>query len=247
MSEYEREDLREHDDATGITLKIIADTDAESPVEEDISSGSVIFAVYHRNRENPSAKQLPTAADAKAFAETNAAPDADWAVFDLFAYEHGNIMFRAGVAGNPFTCAFDSGQAGIIALKRAEFGDDLLMIANGICAAYSSWCNGEVYGYTVTGPGVDDACWGYVGDPTDDGAYTEGKSVFDAAVKEREDAMASEAMEQADLDAAAERAEIARKGRLDELLDAARVFAQPNDTPAAQRLKEALEAYEGAA
>lgn len=247
MSEYERDDLRREDEETGIVLKIIADTDAESPVEADIEADQVVFAVYHRNRLNPSDKKLPTAEDAKAFAAENAGDDKEWAVFDLFAYEHGNIMFKAG-ASNPFGCDFDSGQIGIIALKRAEFSGDLLEIANSICDGYSDWANGEVYGYVIEGVGDDnDSCWGFVGDPEDDGAFSEGYPIWEQAVADRKEEMAKVAMHEADEAARLERIEASRKVRLDEVLNAARVFAEPNDTPAAQRLKEALEAYEGAA
>lgn len=245
MSEYEREDLRQEDEETGITLKIIADTDAESPVAADIANDVLRFAVYHRHRINPSEDQLPNAEDAKAFAEENAADDSEWAVFDLFAYEHGNIMFKAGVMGNPFTCAFDSGQIGIIALKRAEFGGDLLETANGICRTYTDWANGEVYGYVVEGPGVDDSCWGYIGDPEDDGAYTEGKDVFDAAVKERKEAMAGEAMERADLAAAAERAAAESEDAINALISAAQNVVKEaeyaaEESEAVAALREAL-------
>lgn len=243
MSDYERDDLRRTDPDTGVTLKIIADSDAQSPVADD---EAVLFAVYHRHRENPAKATLPTAESAMEFAEANAGEDSEWAVFGLFAYEHGNIMFRPSSAGNPFNCPFDSAQAGIIALKRTEFDGDLFKIAEGICQSYSDWCNGEVYGYVVNDPvnGDEDSCWGYVGDPEDDGAYTEGLAVYQDAVDKARDTLAkraAEAQAQADADAAGAKA---RADALAELVAAARPFAEPNDTAASQRLKEALEGWE---
>lgn len=242
MSETERDDLRRHDEDTGVTLRIIYDGDADSPVADD---ESVLFAVYHRHRTNRQG-HLPTAESAMEFAEANAGEDSEWAVFGLFAYEHGNIMFRPSKAGNPFNDPFDSAQAGIIALKRATFEGDLFKIAEGICESYSDWCNGEVYGYVVDDPvnGSDDSCWGYIGDPEDDGAYTEGLAAYQDAVDKARDTLAKRAAEEA---AQAEADATAAKTRADalaELIAAARPFAEPNDTSASQRLKEALEDFE---
>ena len=37
--------------------------------------------------------------------------------------------------------------------------------AAGCCKTYTSWCNGECYGYVVSADGAeDDSCWGFLGD-----------------------------------------------------------------------------------
>lgn len=233
MSDNERDDLRKTDEDTGVKLRILYDSDAESPVADD---ESVILAIFARNHINPAQKQLPTVEMALDFVAANRDPDSEYAVFAVWAYEHGNIVFKAVElgAGNPYADEWDSGNAGIIALKRTDFGPDLLDYAKGICATYTDWCNGEVYGYVVENEDGDvvDSCWGYVGDPEDNGALTEGLSAFESVVEDARARIADAAQAEADKDAA-----------MAELLAACAPFAEPNDTPASQRLKEALEEW----
>lgn len=96
----------------------------------------------------------------------------------VWKYEHGGVAYVAAMS-NPFSCPWDSGQAGIIfALKadvRKEYGvkrvdaktrAKALEVLKGEVQTYSKWANGEVYGYTVTdatGEEVD-SCWGFIGD-----------------------------------------------------------------------------------
>lgn len=233
MSDNERDDLRKTDEDTGVKLRILYDSDAESPVADD---ESVILAIFARNHINPAQKQLPTVEMALDFVAANRDPDSEYAVFAVWAYEHGNILFKAVELGadNPYADEWDSGNAGIIALKRADFGPDLLDYAKGVCQTYTDWCNGEAYGYVVENEDGEqvDSCWGFIGDPEEDGALTEGLTAFESAVEDARARIADAAQAVADKNAA-----------LAELLAAAAPFAEANDTPASQRLKEALEEW----
>lgn len=230
---HEYESLRRVDDATGVTLKIIADPDSESPISEE--EDAVIFAVYHNRRINPAAAHgLGDAEAGKAFEAEHAGEGSAYAVFPLFAYEHGNILYKVAES-NPFACQWDSGRIGFIALKREDFGPYLLKYAQGIAKSYTDWTNGNVWGYVVEDAEGDtlDSCWGFIGSPEEDGAFTAGLPVWEDCVKDAAEAKAD-----------AEQVEADKEASLAALIAAARPFAEPNDTPAAQALKEALEDWE---
>jgi len=148
------------DKETGVTLEIIADADCESPVEGD---EAVRFVVLHRRYSNPAeAYGLATIADVEAF---EVAAGDDWAVYPLYMYDHGQTVYRPSEGGNPFSCPWDSGRVGIIALKRDEFSGDTFKAVEAICRTYTDWANGECYGFTVEGPEGDviDICFGFIG------------------------------------------------------------------------------------
>ena len=113
----------ETDDATGLTLFILADecSGDSDPLQWD---DAVRLVILQRNHINPGeAYGLETAEQAEAFAAENAAPGSAWEVFPLFAYSHGDTIYRPSEGGNPFSCQWDSGRVGIVALRRADFGD----------------------------------------------------------------------------------------------------------------------------
>ena len=167
----------EADDTTGLTLSIIADefAGAANPLQWH---DAVRLVILHRHRVNPGdAHGLRTAEDAEAFAAEHAAPGSAWAVFPLFAYEHGDICYRPSEGGNPFSCPWDSGRVGIIALHRADFGQaDLFKAAENVCRVYTDWANGNLWGYSVENAEGDNlaSVWGYIGDYDGD-ALAEGR------------------------------------------------------------------------
>jgi hypothetical protein len=94
----------------------------------------------------------------------------DWTIFKLFLYDHSGTSYQPSENGkNPFSCPWDSGRVGIIALHTSDFDKNanLFECAKSICEEYTSWANGEVYGYVVeTEAGYElDSCWGFYGDP----------------------------------------------------------------------------------
>lgn len=183
---------KETDKASGLTLKIVADMggDCESPLEHD---EAVSMAIFSRRHNNPAKDKLipkpfgqgywnlGDMEDAQAFHKANAHATAPYAVFTVYAYEHGNIMFSPSEGGNPFSCPWDSGCAGIIALKKSDVGTPGAVSKNAkgeivhtvgtyfeqakqICDLYSSWCNGEVYGFVIEDEDGEhvDSCYGFL-------------------------------------------------------------------------------------
>ena len=93
----------------------------------------------------------------------------------FYRYEHSGIAYSLGAFADPW----DSGQCGyIIALREdvaEEFGKDIdndrvrkLVEDNmrGEIELYSSYANGEVYGYTIADENdlEQESCWGFYGD-----------------------------------------------------------------------------------
>jgi len=89
----------------------------------------------------------------------------------VYCYKHGNIAFSTG----PFSCPWDSGQAGFIYMEtdtvEDEFDGDLEKAEKCLKAevdTFSQFANGEVYGFVVTsdeaGDGTTlDSCFGFFG------------------------------------------------------------------------------------
>lgn len=200
----------ETDEATGITLKImIDDGGTESPLEHD---SAVIMAVFHRHYTNPAEGKLipkPFGAgywdmsnveDAQAFRKANAHASAPYVVFPLFMYDHSGTSYRCSEGGNPFSCPWDSGRVGIIAMKKSELskpgkhygkgantyvGKPYLEQAQQTCEIYTAWANGEVYGYAVENEEGDmlDSCWGFIETEGADGyVYEQGKDAMKSAI-----------------------------------------------------------------
>jgi hypothetical protein len=169
----------------GVTVKVVHDDDAgEAPYAGD---DGVRIVVLHRNYIDPAKGACgKTGDEVTEWAEENAA---EWFVANLYMYEHSGVAYRAGMS-NPFGCPWDSGQVGIVALKRSEWGtgnlddDQLLEYAKNVATEYGQWANGEVYGYIISTPDDDhaDSCWGYVGDS--DFAMSEGLSAAEYYVGE---------------------------------------------------------------
>lgn len=186
----------ETDEATGVRLTIqIDDGGTESPLEHDTA---VIFAVLHGRYINP-AKSLPnmnhdftTVEGIEEFIADNKERGEPWAVFPLYMFDHGNTVYECSENGNPFSCPWDSGRVGIIALKKSDVGDPktykpYLAQAQQTCAIYTAWANGEVYGYVVDNAEGDnvDSCWGYIETDGADGyVYEEGKHAMKAAIED---------------------------------------------------------------
>lgn len=172
-------------DESGLSFRIVLDDMGcvESPLDND---ESVAFFVFHRKFENPSES---LARDPDALAEWEADNVGIWKSFPLFLYDHSAQCYRPSRSGNnPFSCPWDSGRVGSIALKHADFGAgaDLFKIAESICDAYTSWANGEIYGFEILdfSGEVMDSCWGFIGNPDESGIIEEARDALQSAVKE---------------------------------------------------------------
>lgn len=175
--------LQETDPESGFSFRIVLDDTGcvESPLD---TNESVAFFVFHRRLENPSEA---LARDPDELAEWEAENENEWESFPLYLYQHGGTCYRPSRGGsNPFSCPWDSGRVGSIALKRADFGTgaDLFKIAESICENYTSWANGEIYGFEIMDPesNVMDSCWGFVGHPNDSGIIVEAKAALQHAI-----------------------------------------------------------------
>ena len=151
--------------AGGLHAAIYHDTDAGQPFAED---EAVRIVVLHRRHIDPAAGGCGRDPDeVAAWQRENAV---EWFTIQLFLYDHGSVAYAVGQT-NPFHCPWDSGRVGIIALRRADWGNGqesdatLAAYAQSLADTYTEWANGECYGYVLYGPGGEerDSCWGFIG------------------------------------------------------------------------------------
>lgn len=205
----------ETDKATGITLRIIQDSEGGfDPTEGD---DAIIMAVLHRRYHNPAQSlTLPRddSADSKGADEEDKGttytfkdrtslalfeleqcrPTGEWEAFPLYLYDHSGTCYQVAQEGqgNPFLCKWDSGRVGTLFVKRSDVGPDgTFKAAQAACRDYTSWANGEIYGYTVTDSEGNslDSCWGFIGD-SDGDVLDEARAAFlyEIAAQKVEDA-----------------------------------------------------------
>ena len=149
----------------GLTARIYHDDWAEQPFAHD---DAVRIVVLHRRYLDPADGECGRDPEEVAAWERDNA--ADWFTIPLFLYDHSGTMYRVGQS-NPFHCPWDSGRVGIVALRRADWGNGdepderLAEYAQSVAEEYSSWANGECYGYVLSdAAGRElDSCWGFIG------------------------------------------------------------------------------------
>lgn len=100
----------------------------------------------------------------------------DYIALPIYLYDHSGLTVSTG----PFSCKWDSGLFGIIAVEvekvKKEWGWKILTKARrksieehlqGEVNTYDNYLTGEVYGYKITSvddeDNVIDSCWGYYG------------------------------------------------------------------------------------
>jgi len=135
-------------------IKIQHDSDSEGPREWD-NLGT--FVGWHRNYRIGDAQPSE---DPEEYLK--ALPD-DEIILNVYMYEHSGVAYSTSAFG----CAWDSGQVGFIHCNPSSEiaqGMEEEAIKKALAAeveVYSTWANGEVYGYTLE-EFVPAAC----GDPT---------------------------------------------------------------------------------
>ena len=162
----------DHDGHT-YRIRIYADADAPNPLEDWSEMGTILSRGRRHRNSDPAA-----VADA-----TQNNPDA----VPLSYFEHGSCLWSvAGELPAECRCPWDSVALAGIWLPDAETLESarnyggrtrrhfMRKRARQACDAYTLWCNGEVYGYTierVAACGVCeseqttplDSCWGFFG------------------------------------------------------------------------------------
>jgi hypothetical protein len=174
---------------SGRILKVILDSDPQSPREDD-NLGTM--AAFH-GRYSLGDKDIPfTSKDFGSFAEmeehiTNTLDAA--AILPLYLYDHSGIT----MATTPFSCRWDSGQVGFIYITKAKLRKEhgvkrlnLELIEKAIASlesevkTYNQYLTGDIYGFSVVErvtcdedhehENEIDACWGFYGsDPKTNG------------------------------------------------------------------------------
>jgi len=175
----------------GIVGKLEYDEDCESPYDSD---NAVKIVLLHRRYNNPSPEVGSTPDEVAEWVKENSR---DWFVTNLFMYEHSGVALRAGER-NPFSCPWDSGQVGIVAIEKAIWGRGKgernakrLEWCKNVAETYGMWMNGECYGYVIEDEDgrTLESCFGYVG--TED-CISELKSSGEHYVKARAEEIAEE-------------------------------------------------------
>lgn len=153
-----------------LTVKIFPDDsgDRDCPITEayghkdkgeGLKSEGIVFATFQKRSTLSALHDFASPDDVLPWAKKN-----KWDAFPLFYYEHGLCSYKVTDGGNPFSCPWDSGQAGWILVKRSAFKrKNRLEIAQSWAKAVTTWCNGDYYGYVIENEDGDDldSCWGY--------------------------------------------------------------------------------------
>lgn len=150
----------------GIVAEIEHDGDCGQPYADD---EAVKIVVLHRRYVDPSGGVCgKTPEEVERWAKAN---KKDWYVVPLWMYDHSGTAYRVG-AENPFTCPWDSGRVGVVALKKSDWGKGMretdskrFEYAQAVAEEYTKWANGECYGYVIKDEdGVAlDSCFGFIG------------------------------------------------------------------------------------
>lgn len=135
----------------GLVAEVRHDPDCPSPVADD---EGVEVVILHNRYADPSEGRLGrTGRDVERWREENRD---EWFSINLWAYDHSGVVYRAAEE-NPFTVdrEWDTAQAGIVALKRSEWGDgnlsdeELSERAAQIAEAYSYWAAGNCFSFVL--------------------------------------------------------------------------------------------------
>ena len=167
----------------GKTINIKHDDCAESPRTWD-NLGTMIC--FHR-RYDLGDKHNIDHNDYNSFDEMEKAIEKkyDAVVLPLYLYDHSGIT----ISTSPFSCNWDSGQVGFIAISkekaRNEYGwkaitkkrkELLTLYLEGEVETYDQYLRGDIFGYEILNSDgeIEDSCWGFYGEES---AIEEAKAV----------------------------------------------------------------------
>lgn len=110
----------------------------------------------------------------------------DYWFFPVYGYVHSGVVLSL----TPFSCPWDSGMAGYVAVKRPSRGGEwrtrkaFLAYLEAYIETFNDYLAGSCYGYEVVETDTDevvDSCWGFIGfDHEKSGLYEHGKAACDS-------------------------------------------------------------------
>lgn len=157
-------------DHKGLKIQLHHDYDVESPLEGQDRDSALLFCAWQRNSTLSAANPFYDPESALRFAK-----DHGYEVFLMRGYIHSGVAYCCDPVGRnsyPFTCPWDSGFAGFVLVKRADYperkkADKGLRqrAANSLCDTVTQWANGENYWYEIRDDSGEclDSCGGYIG------------------------------------------------------------------------------------
>lgn len=142
----------------GYTVKLIQDTDAEAPENDN----GDLFIVTTRNRYF---QLLHDGNDARQTFE-----DEDlrskYHVFRLNAYIHSGVALSLS-NGYPFNDQWDGGQIGFVFAEKSSWSDEdkARESAQSYVEVWNQYISGDVWGFVIEDPDGNhiDSCWGHYG------------------------------------------------------------------------------------
>lgn len=155
----------------GCVIKVYYDTDAShcDPIDKMKHDDTFIWAVWERFSifSHRDYRPVDEPSEMPEWAEENG-----YELFPLYKYEHSGVAYN--ITG--FSCPWDSGQVGYVALKKSAFENldkPLMEYAKQFVEVASAWCTGEVYGYVAETEGGEDidSCWGFIEPDCDEDCY----------------------------------------------------------------------------
>lgn len=154
------------EEISGFKIEIVPDSDAGDPFTEFEQLGTL----YHCHRRYYLGGKSGMDADAiKEIAESS-----EHISLPVYLYDHSGLSVSCG----PFSCQWDSGQVGIIAVSlekvRENFmckritqkiRDKVIKCLKGEIETYDQYLTGQVYGYRITDRNGEqvDSCWDFYG------------------------------------------------------------------------------------
>lgn len=169
-----------HDEETGIATYVEWEDESYDPWDPRDNDNGTKLCLFHRRYDFPNELDAEPETPDKEQLEA-------WGVLGIwtvYAYEHGAITVRLGNGGNPYTCPWDSGALGFIAITKESwelvqgntpYTDELgEAMAEAEIDEYDAYLNGYYKRIVVEQDGeYVDGCGGYSCPRLDDKYVTE--------------------------------------------------------------------------